>query len=361
MGADPVTVGLFTTLSGGGAGIGVEIRDRFQLALTMSGSDAINLLIEDDVQRPETAVQGAERMNQSERADIPTGIIWSNPAMAVVPMVTAQDVFYLAPNAGPSPLAGANCPENRFNVAWQNDMLHEATGAYAAERGDANTFIMAPNYPAGTDALIGFKRRDEGNVAGEIYTQLGQTHYAAGIAQIRASGADRIFTFLPGGMGISFMRQFAQSGVDLPSISAAFAFSRNMLPAIGEPALGVFKAGQRSPDQDNAADNAFVAAFREAFGHPPSIRASQSLDTAKLILSAIAGADSADRDAFRTALRAAKSTSVRGDFRFGNNQQAIQGVYIRVLDEGNGVINNHQVGPAIEEYQDVFAARCPLE
>ncbi|WP_417588144.1 ABC transporter substrate-binding protein [Pararhodobacter oceanensis] len=358
--ADPVTVGMITTLSGGGAGLGVDIRDGFMLALEMDGSDAIHLVVEDDAQRPEQAVQIADRMIQSEGAQILTGIVWSNLAMAVVPSVTAQDIVYVSPNAGPSPLAGAMCNENYFNAAWQNDMLHEAAGAYANTLGYNDTFIMAPNYPAGTDALTGFKRRFDGELAGEIYTQLGQTDYAGEIAQIRASGADSIFMFLPGGMGISFMRQYAQSGVDLPIISAAFSFSQDMLPATGEAALGVYNAGQWSPDLDNATNTAFVAAFREAYGRTPSIYASQGFDSANLILSAVAAADIEDRDAFRAALRAADFTSVRGDFAFANNQHPIQDVYIRQVVEVDGEITNQLVGLAIEDYVDVYAADCAM-
>ncbi|WP_417599014.1 ABC transporter substrate-binding protein [Pararhodobacter oceanensis] len=358
--ADPVTVGMITTLSGGGAGLGVDIRDGFMLALEMDGSDAIHLVVEDDAQRPEQAVQIADRMIQSEGAQILTGIVWSNLAMAVVPSVTAQDIVYVSPNAGPSPLAGAMCNENYFNAAWQNDMLHEAAGAYANTLGYNDTFIMAPNYPAGTDALTGFKRRFDGELAGEIYTQLGQTDYAGEIAQIRASGADSIFMFLPGGMGISFMRQYAQSGVDLPIISAAFSFSQDMLPATGEAALGVYNAGQWSPDLDNEANTAFVAAFREAYGRTPSIYASQGFDSANLILSAVAAADIEDRDAFRAALRAADFTSVRGDFAFANNQHPIQDVYIRQVVEVDGEITNQLVGLAIEDYVDVYAADCAM-
>lgn len=359
--ADPVTVGLITTLTGGGAGIGVDIRDGFQLALDMDGGDAIHLVVEDDARRPEQAVQIADRMIQSERADILTGIVWSNLAMAVVPAVTAQDVFYISPNAGPSPLAGAGCHENYFNVAWQNDMLHEAAGAYAGELGYSNTFIMAPNYPAGTDALTGFKRSYQGELAGEIYTQLGQTDYAAEIAQIRASGADSVFIFLPGGMGISFMRQYSQSGVDLPIVSSAFSFDADMLPAIGETALGVYNTGQWSPDMDNAQNQAFIAGFREAYGRAPSIYASQAFDTANLILSAVAAADVDDRDAFREALRAADFTSVRGDFAFGNNQHPIQDAYVRQVVEVDGEITNQLVGRAMEDYHDVYAASCSMQ
>lgn len=358
--ADQISVGMITTLSGGGAGLGVDVRDGFQLALDVAEADNIRLVVEDDAQRPELAVQIAERMIQSERVDILTGIIWSNLAMAVVPSTVAQDIFYLSPNAGPSALAGANCHPNYFNVAWQNDMLHEGAGAYANELGYENAFIMAPNYPAGTDALNGFKRYFEGELAGELFTQVGQTDYAAEIAQIRASGADSIFIFLPGGMGISFMRQYEQSGVDLPIVSAAFTFSQDILPAVGSAALGVFNASQWSPDLDNDANQSFVSAFREAYGRIPSLYASQGFDTANLILSAAAKADVSDRDAFREALREADFTSVRGDFAWAPNQHPIQKVYIREVVEVDGEITNRIVGVAFEEHRDVHGENCPM-
>ena len=110
-------------------------------------------------------MQIADKMIQSDQVDVLTGIIWSNLAMAVVPAAVAQGKFYLSPNAGPSALAGANCDKNYFNVAWQNDNLHEGAGAYANSAGFKNSFILAPNYPAGTDALAGYKRFYEGELA----------------------------------------------------------------------------------------------------------------------------------------------------------------------------------------------------
>jgi len=336
------------------------VRDGFQLALDMAGDHGIRLVIEDDAQRPELAVQIAERMIQSERADILTGIIWSNLAMAVVPSTVAQDIFYLSPNAGPSALAGANCHPNYFNVAWQNDMLHEAAGQHANELGYENTFIMAPNYPAGTDALTGFKRYYEGELAGELFTQVGQTDYAAEIAEIRASGADSVFIFLPGGMGISFMRQYEGSGVDLPIISAGFSFDQDVLPAMGEAALGVINTSQWSPDLDNDANAEFVAAFEDAYDRLPSLYASQGFDTANLILSAMAEADVSDMDAFRAALRAAEFTSVRGSFEFADNHHPVQTVYVREVVEEDGVLTNRIIGTAFEEHRDVHGENCSM-
>ncbi|MCB1339034.1 MAG: ABC transporter substrate-binding protein, partial [Maritimibacter sp.] len=116
--AEGAKVGMITTLSGGGAGLGIDVRDGFMLAIEQSGRDDIEVIIEDDQQKPDIAVQIADKMLQSDKVDVMTGIIWSNLAMAVVPSVTAQGVFYLSPNAGPSQLAGAGCHENYFNVAW---------------------------------------------------------------------------------------------------------------------------------------------------------------------------------------------------------------------------------------------------
>ncbi|MCC5970259.1 MAG: ABC transporter substrate-binding protein [Pararhodobacter sp.] len=359
--ADTVTIGMITTLSGGGAGLGVDVRDGFQLALEQAGNADIRLVVEDDAQRPETAVQIAERMIQSERADILTGIIWSNLAMAVVPSVVAQDIFYISPNAGPSPLAGANCHPNYFNAAWQNDTLHEAAGQTANEQGYTNTFIMAPNYPAGTDALNGFKRYYQGELAGELFTQVGQTDYAAEIAQIRASGADSVFIFLPGGMGISFVRQYEQSGVDLPIISAGFSFDQDVLPAMGSAALGVINTGQWSPDLNNDTNIAFVADFQEAYGRLPSIYASQGFDTANLILSALNTAEVSDQDAFRDALRAAEFDSVRGSFAFASNHHPIHRIYVREVVEVDGALTNRIIGTAFEDdYRDIHGENCSM-
>jgi branched-chain amino acid transport system substrate-binding protein len=292
--------------------------------------------------------------------DILTGIIWSNLAMAVVPSVVAQGKFYLSPNAGPSPLAGAQCHENYFNVAWQNDNLHEAMGSYANDAGHKKTFILAPNYPAGTDALTGFKRFYKGELAGEVYTQLGQTDYAAEIAQIRASGADSVFIFLPGGMGIAFTKQYAQSGVGTPLMGPGFSFSQDILGAVGDAAIGVKNSSQWSKDLDNEANKKFVETFQAEYGRLPSLYASQGYDTANLIISAAAKASVKDADAFRAALKAAEFDSVRGDFKFGNNNHPIQDIYVREVVKEGDVITNKIIGTAFEDHQDAYAGDCKM-
>ncbi len=357
--AEPVKIGVITTLSGGGAGLGVDMRDAFTLAMKQSGNKDVELVIEDDAQKPEIAVQLAEKMIQSDKVDLLTGIIWSNLAMAVVPNAVAQDVIYLSPNAGPSALAGAKCNKSYFNVAYQNDNFHEAMGQYA-NKDYKKTFILAPNYPAGKDSLTGYKRYYKGELAGEVYTQVGQTDYAAEIAQIRDSGADSVFFFLPGGMGISFMKQYAQSGVNIPVMGPGFSFDQDILPAVGDAALGVKNSASWSKDLDNEANKQFVEAFKAEYKRLPSVYAAQSWDTANLILSALGKASVKDKDAFRAALKAADFKSVRGEFTFNTNNHPVQNIYVREVIKEGDVLTNKIVATAFEHHKDAYADQCKM-
>jgi branched-chain amino acid transport system substrate-binding protein len=358
--AAPVKVGIITTLTGGGASLGIDIRDGFMLAVKQANNTDLSVVIEDDARKPPLAVQLADKMIQREKVDILTGIVWSNLAMAVVPSAVGQGKFYLSPNAGPSALAGKRCHKNYFNVAWQNDSLHEAMGSYATKAGYSKPYILAPNYPAGKDALVGFKRLFKGALAGEIYTKLGQKDYAAEIAQIRASGADSVYFFLPGGMGISFMKQYSQAGVNLPIMGPAFSFDQGILKAVGKSALGVKNSSQWNKDIDNPTNKAFVATFKAQYNRLPSLYASQGFDTANLILSAMSKADVKDTDAFRAALASADFSSVRGDFKFASNQHPIQDIYVREVIEENGVLTNKIIAKGLENHSDAYAANCSL-
>ncbi|WP_226624131.1 ABC transporter substrate-binding protein [Alloyangia pacifica] len=355
-----VKVGLITTLSGGGAGLGIDTRDGFMLAIDEAGRDDLEVVVEDDQQKPDVAVQIADRMIQSDKVDLLTGIVWSNLAMAVVPSATAQGLFYLSTNAAPAQLAGRGCNANYFSVSYQNDNLHEAAGAYATSADFKNTFILAPNYPAGKDSLNGFKRFYEGELAGEIYTKLGQTDYAAEIAQIRASGADSVFFFLPGGMGISFLKQYADSGVDLPLVGPAFSFDQNILQAVGDAALGVKNTSSWNKDLENESNAHFVEAYLAKYDRLPSLYAAQGYDTALLLLSALEKAEITDKDAFRAALKEADFASVRGAFEFSPSHHPIQDIYVREVIKEGDILTNKIVGTAIEDRGHAYEDECKM-
>lgn len=367
---DDLKIGMITTLSGPGSGLGIDIRDGFMLGLEHLGGQLggvpTTVVEGDDAQEPDTANQLAERMIERDEVDMITGIVWSNLALAIMPRLARSEVFFISPNAGPSILAGRQCNPYFFNVAWQNDNNHEAMGKHVSDAGFETAFILAPNYPAGQDALAGFKRFYEGEVVQEVYTQLGQQDYAAEIAQIQAAEPDAVYFFLPGGMGINFIKQYDQAGLkgQIPMFGPAFSFSQDILPAVGESALGVNNTAQWSPDLDNPANQRFVADFQEAYGRIPSLYASQGYDAALLIDSAVraVGGDLSDDQALIEALRAADFDSVRGDFEFNTNHFPIQDYYLReVVQLDDGTLTNRLVSTVFENHADAYAAECAME
>lgn len=364
-----VKIGMVTTLSTKAGYLGEDIRDGFQLAIKQGGGKLggvpVELLVDDDGRKPEKGKQIAERFMKRDQVKIMTGIVFSNVAMAVVPKVVRSDVFYVSPNAGPSMLAGKGCNKNYFNVAWQNDNLDEVMGKYVGEAGYKNVYLLAPNYPAGKDHLAGFKRYYEGGVAGEVYTKLGQSDYAAELANIRAAKPDAVFFFLPGGMGINFLKQYAQSGLNdsIPVFGPAFSFDERLLKAVGEAALGVKNGSQWTHDLDNPANRAFVQAFRAAYGRTPTLYASQGYDAARLIGSALAavGGDPSRADAFRQALKKADFESVRGNFRFGSNNHPVQDIYVReVVKTADGGYTNRTLKKVFSDHADAYASECRM-
>jgi len=367
--AGTVKIGMITTLSGGGSGLGIAVRDGFKLAIEQEGGKLggypVELIVQDDARKPDKAKQIADRFMKRDDVHIITGIIWSNLAITVVPKVAREGVFYISPNAGPSLLAGKGCHENYFNAAWQNDNLHEAMGQYVKDKNFKRVFILAPNYPAGKDSLRGFKRFYMGKPVAEVYTKLGQKDYAAEISSIRSAKPDAVFFFLPGGMGISFIKQYNQAGLtkEIPLFGPAFSFDQTILGAVGKAALGVMNSSQWNKDIDNPANKRFVGDFKKAYGRLPSLYASQGYDTALLIASAVraVGGDMSNKDAFREALRKADFKSVRGSFKFGPNHHPIHDIYIREVVIEDGVLTNRIVTKAFTDHADAYVGQCKMQ
>jgi branched-chain amino acid transport system substrate-binding protein len=366
---DPVKIGMVTTLSTKAGYLGEEVRDGFKLAIDQEGGNLggvpVELLVEDDGLEPEKAKQIAERFMKRDDVKIMTGIIFSNVAIAVVPKVVKSDVIYVSPNAGPSDLAGKGCNKNYFNVAYQNDNLDEVVGQYVTEAGYKNVYLLAPNYPAGKDHLAGFKRYYQGPLAGEVYTKLGQSDYAAEIAALRAAKPDAVFFFLPGGMGINFLKQYSQAGLNqtIPVFGPAFSFDERLLKAVGPAALGVKNGSQWTHDLDNPANKQFVEAFRQVYGRTPTLYASQGYDAARLIASALknVAGDVSKLDALREALRKADFDSVRGKFSFTTNQHPIQDLYIReVVEDADGNYTNKTLKAVFKDHGNAYIEECKM-
>jgi len=369
-GADKVRIGFISTLSGPNASIGSDIRDAFNLAVKLNGGKLGGLPAEvqiaDDQFKPDVGRQAAEKMVKLDKVDFLTGFVFSNIMLASVPVAFENRVIYVSPNAAPSPLAGKQCNPYFFVASWPNDAYHEAAGQHATNKGYKSVYLMAPNYQAGKDSLAGFKRFYKGTIANEVYTQLGQLDYSAELAQVRAAKPDAMYIFLPGGMGINFIKQFVASGLsrDIQLITPGFSSDQDIIRPVGEAMLGTFDAAHWALDLDNPANKKFVAAFEKEYGRLPTLYASQGYDAALLIDAAVRDVKGKieDVEAVRKAMRAAKFQSVRGSFKFNRNQYPIQNYYLRVVaKDAQGRLVNKTIGTIFKDRGDAYVDECPMK
>lgn len=364
---EPVKVGIALDLSGPFSVLGAEARDGFNLAIetldgTLGGLPA-EFLQNDFGGNPEQATQLVNRYIQREDIDFFTGPIGSNAALAVAPALFKAQVPYISSNPGPSQFAGNRCHPFFFGQ-YQNDTYDEAAGYLANEQGYEKMVIIAPNYPAGRDHLNGFKRLYEGEVIDELYTQMGQIDYAPEIAQIRSLKPDAVFFFLPGAMGINFIKQYMSGGLqETPLIAPGFSADQDVISAVGESMEGVLSTTHWAHDLPIEANEQFVQAFRDKYeGRYPSVYAAMAYDTIMAMDAAVRDAGGVeDSQALVAALESPSFASVRGDFSYGANHYPIQNYYVRVVQaDEDGVFTNRLVGTVLEDHQDSYVDECRM-
>jgi branched-chain amino acid transport system substrate-binding protein len=366
---EKLKIGIVTTLSGPAAVLGQQLRNGFQLAVKDKGGKLggreVELFVQDDELKPDVAVSKAKALIDRDKVDFVVGPIFSNILVAIMKPVTESGAFLISPNAGTSNFAGKDCNANFFVTSYQNDQNHEVMGKYAQDAGMKKVFIMAPNYPAGKDSLAGFKRYFKGEIADEVYVPLNQLDYSAELSKISASGAEAVFVFLPGGMGVNFVKQFRQAGLaDKMKFLSAFTVDESTLPAQKEAALGFFGGANWAPDLNNAQNKKFVAGYEKEYGGAiPATYAFQAYDAALLIDGALKATkgNSTDKNALRAALAKAPFTSLRGAFKFNTNHYPIQDFYqVKVVKVGDKFATSIDK-KVFTNYSDPHAKDCAMK
>jgi branched-chain amino acid transport system substrate-binding protein len=367
--ADKLKIGFISTLSGPNAAIGTDIRDGFNLAVKLAGGKLgglpTDVQIVDDQLNPEVGKQAADRLIKRERVDILTGVVFSNIFVAVAPTAIEAKTIFIGPNAGPALYTGAGCNPYVFSASWPSEAYSEAAGEFMNQRGIKSAVFLAPNYVGGKDANVGFKRFYKGSVKEEIFTKLGQLDYSAELAQIRAQKPEALYVFLPGGMGINFIKQFVASGMskDIQLVVPLWGADQDIIRAVGDPMMGLFSVGHWTVDLAYPSNQKFVNEFEREYKRLPTGYAASAYDTALLIDAAVREIKGKveDKEGLRRAIRNAKFQSVRGDFKFNRNQFPVQNYYLQVVGKDpNGRLVHKTLGTVLKDRGDAYVQDCKM-
>ena len=365
-----VKIGFVSTFSGPTAVIGNDMRNSFELALDHLGrkmaGKPVELIYEDDQQKPEVGVQKSQKLVESDKVDFVIGYIWSNVLLASLKPVVDSQTFLISANAGPSQIAGEQCSPFFFSTSWQNDQTPQAMGTYMTQKGVKTAFLIGPNYAAGKDMLTGVRTTFKGQVIAEELTKWpDQLDFSTELSKVRAARPEAVFVFYPGAAGVQFLTQYAQSGLkgQIP-LYTAFTIDAITLPLQKDLALGVPGAQEWVNDLPNDANKKFVADFRAKHKNYPSFYGAQSYDAANFANSAVVAVngDLSKKDAMRAEMRKANYASVRGPYKYGNNQFPIQNFYLQdVVKDAEGNFTLKTVTTIVKDSQDQFHDKCPMK
>src|ERR1700683_3222140 len=363
---EKLKIGVIVTLSGPAAALGQQVRDGFALAIKdlggkMAGRE-VEVAVADDELKPDGAVTKVKGLLQRDHVDFVVGPISPNTRRAIHKPVTDTKTFLISPNAGPSSYAGKNCSPFFYVTSYQNDQVHEILGKVAQDRGYKRVYVMVPNYQAGKDSVAGFKLAYKGEIVGETYMPLGSLDFQPELTKIASLKPDAVFTFMPGGMGVSLVKQYKQAGLaDQIPVLSAFTVDESTLPAQQDAAVGMFGGADRARGLNNPQSKKFVAEYEAAYNAVPATYAFQAYDAAMLIDSAVKAVkgDLSDKDAVAAALKKADFTSLRGGFKFNANGYPIQDFYLtRVAKRPDGKFQTEIVQKVFENYGDRYAKEC---
>ena len=365
---DTIKIGFVSTFSGPTAVIGNDMRNSFELALDhmgrKMGGKPVEVIYEDDQQKPDVGKQKTEKLVQSDKVDFIAGYIWSNVLLASLKTAVDSQTFLISANAGPSQLAGELCSPYVFSTSWQNDQTPAAMGLYMNQKGVKSVFLIGPNYAAGKDMLAGVKSTFKGEVKGEEYTVWpSQLDFSAELSKAKASGAESIFVFYPGAAGVQFLNQYAQAGLkaQMP-LYTAFTVDELSLPLQKDNAIGVPGAQEWVNDLPNDQNKAFVADYHKKYpGLRPTYYGAQAYDAAQLINSAVVAVkgDTSKKDEMKAEMQKADFKSLRGPFKYGNNHIPIQNFYLQdVVKDADGVLSLKTVATIVKDSQDNFHDKC---
>ena len=349
---------------------GAEQKRGFDIAMDHLGGKLGGIPLEvvygDSKTNPSATVQELSKLIEKDQVDLLVGLTGSNELVAAIKPITDAKIFFVGMNGGPAVLAGEQCSPYYFNASFQNGQLTTGMGPFMTQKGVKKLYLLGLDYEAGYEHTNAARTGYKGEVVGHVFTPLPQVDFASDIAKIRASGADGVFAFYPGGSGIAFVRQWAQAGLTgkIPLYSNIALSEPTVFQAQGKTALGIFVSAIYFAGLDNPGNKKFVQDFRAKFGRDPASYAGLAYDAVMLLDAAVreVKGNIKDQTAFRAALKKANFQSIRGPFKFNSNQQPIQNTYLTVTDERpDGSLYLKQVTTIAHNAPDEFVGKCPMK
>jgi branched-chain amino acid transport system substrate-binding protein len=350
--ADDVTIGMILPLTGPSASTGKQEKAGAELYIAEHGATVagktIRLEIKDDTGAADVTKRLAQELVANDHAAALLGFGLTPLALAAAPIATEAKVPEIV-----SAAATAMITEKSPYIVRTSFTLPQASAPIAdwsLKNGIKKVVSIVTDYGPGIDAEKWFDetfKKGGGEVLDAIRVPLKNPDFAPFLQRVKDDKPDAVFVFVPSGFGAIFMKQFVEQGLDkagVKLIGTGDVTDDDLLPGIGDPALGAVTTHHYSAAHDSPENKAFVAAFQKANGFRPNFMAVGGYDGMALIYHALETTKGAtDGPALLAAMKGAKWVSPRGPVEIDpDTREIVQNIYVRKVEKKDGELYNEE-------------------
>lgn len=361
-------IGLISTVDGGYAPAGAELRRGFALYLAqrdgrLGGREiAIYDLAEGATPPffPEARDNVAAVLASAEVTALVGGFHATTTA-AVKPLADEHGIPFLSTNARPTDIGD-------LSFFWHTgQLLEEAPAAVAGpivgELGDTPLHLVGFDSPALADSFATFAAAfmaAGGNLVGETYFPSSTTDFSSYVAEIARSRPGACYVFGAMSPGVELVREFRHQLGDVPLYGPGW-LTETVVDELGADAVGIRTASFYATDLHNPVNDAFVIDYQARFGVLPSFYAVTSYDAAAVLDAAVSIIPSAipvTPSVLTVALATVGSIeSPRGTWRFGAQKSPEQSWYLREVRVTPDGLRDVAIGTLDRVAADAVGAR----
>jgi branched-chain amino acid transport system substrate-binding protein len=347
---DTVKIGLIVAMTGQQASTGKQIKAAVDLYMKEHGDTVagkkIQVLLRDSGSVPDNSKRLAQELIVNDKVSVVAGFEITPAALAVAPLATEAKVVELVMAAGTSIITERSPYIVRTSFTVPQSCVIVAD--WAAKNKIKKVVTIVSDYAPGFDAEKSFTERFKaagGEVAEAIRVPLANPDFAPFLQRAADAKPDAIFIFVPSGQGGTFMKQFAERGLDkagIKLIGPGDVTDDDLLPGMGDAAIGTVTAHFYSADHGSAKNKAYVAAFQKANNFRPNFMSVGGYDGMHLIYETLKKTGGkADGDSLVAAMKGMKWESPRGPISIDpETRDIIQNIYVRKVEKKNGQLYN---------------------
>ncbi|MBM3218159.1 MAG: ABC transporter substrate-binding protein [Candidatus Rokubacteria bacterium] len=358
----PIKVGFLAPMTGGGAQIGKDMTNGFQMWLDENGGKIagrqVEVIIEDTQGQPQVALTKFRKLVENDKIHVATGILFAHIGYALAPKADEYKIPLIYPVAAADDLTQRKPSKWVFRTGWSSSQPSHPFGEYAAKTLKYKRIAtIGIDYAFGWEVIGGFQKTFEengGQIVQKLWAPLNTSDFAPYLSQLRRD-VDAVFSMMVTISSLRFPKQYQDAGIKIPLIGAGTSFDEFVLPSLGDEALGGTSALIYSAALDNPVNKKFVVEYRKKFGKVPSYYSETCYTTARWINEAAKGigGDVEDREKFLAALRKVELPDTpRGPVKLDTYGNPIQNVYIRKVEKKDGELWNTVIHtyPAVSQF-----------